>query len=114
MEKTQNILTDGEYFGEISLIYNCPRTATVSSLTYGTLAVLSLACFNELSYKFSDLVPELTQGVSQYHDEDTLFKEYCLRRVPYFEVVEDNTLSEIMYSIEKVNYDAKALLFNED
>lgn len=114
MDKTQRILTEGDFFGEISLIYNCPRTATVQSFTYGTLAILSLSSFNELSYKFSDLVPELTQAVSEYDDEETLFWEYCLRWVPYFEVVDDKTISEIMYSLEKTNYDAKALLFNEE
>ena len=34
-------LRANEYFGEISLIYGCARTATVISSKYSTLAMLS-------------------------------------------------------------------------
>ena len=42
-EKPDRILQDGDHFGEIGLIYNCKRTATVESSNYGTLALLSKA-----------------------------------------------------------------------
>lgn len=42
-ESSQKIglLGEGAHFGEISLIYGCKRTATVSSTNYCTLASLS-------------------------------------------------------------------------
>ena len=33
-----NILNFGDFFGEISLIFNCVTTATVSSVTYSICA----------------------------------------------------------------------------
>ena len=38
---SENILDEGSHFGEISMIYNCPRTATVISRTYNTLGKLT-------------------------------------------------------------------------
>ena len=34
------VMRPGDYFGEISLIYGCKRTATVKSSKYSTLAML--------------------------------------------------------------------------
>ena len=39
--KNHKILTSSDYFGEISLIYGCKRTASVVSRKYSTLAKLS-------------------------------------------------------------------------
>lgn len=34
-------LDEGDHFGEVSLIFHCPRTATVTSMNYNTFAVMS-------------------------------------------------------------------------
>lgn len=41
-------LNPGAHFGEISLIYNCPRTATVVANNYCTLAKLTKPHYEEL------------------------------------------------------------------
>ena len=45
-------LIDGDHFGEIGLLYEVRRTATVKSENYGTLAMLKKSHFNELSKTF--------------------------------------------------------------
>lgn len=47
-----NVLTEGDFFGEISLFTDEPRTATVRTLTYCDLYVLSRASFTYLSRKY--------------------------------------------------------------
>ena len=47
-DKPDRVLQDGDHFGEISMIYNCKRTATVESCNYGTLAALRKENFLEL------------------------------------------------------------------
>lgn len=50
-KKDQNpkFLRPGDFFGEISLIYGCKRTAKVFAKKYSTLAKLSQDSFRELT-----------------------------------------------------------------
>ena len=41
-------LIDGDHFGEIGLIFDCKRSATIKSENYGTLAMLKKSDFMEL------------------------------------------------------------------
>jgi CRP-like cAMP-binding protein len=41
-------LFPGDHFGEISMIYNCPRTATVTSSNYCTFARLPKESYDRL------------------------------------------------------------------
>ena len=48
-------MRNGEFFGEISLIYGCKRTATVCSAKYSTLATLTKKNYDEILLEFPDL-----------------------------------------------------------
>lgn len=56
-EKPQPVthLIDGDHFGEIGLIFECKRTATVRSENYGTLAMLKKSHYVELTKTFDSL-----------------------------------------------------------
>ena len=41
-------LDEGDHFGEMQIIYDSPRTATVVSLNYNTYAVMSVPLFKRL------------------------------------------------------------------
>lgn len=45
-------LLPGDYFGEISLVYQCKRTASVTSKKYSTLAKLTFASYKNLITDF--------------------------------------------------------------
>ena len=41
-------LDEGDHFGEVSIIYNCQRTATVISMNYNTFAVMTQQLYKRL------------------------------------------------------------------
>jgi len=43
-------LYDGDHFGEIGLLFDTKRTATVKSMNYGSLARLKESGFKQLQY----------------------------------------------------------------
>ena len=43
--KPLHYLIDGDHFGEIGMLFDCKRTATVRSENYGTLAKLTKSSF---------------------------------------------------------------------
>jgi CRP-like cAMP-binding protein len=54
-----NILKEGDHFGEISMIYKCPRSATVTSRNYNTLAKLSEDNFQVLISEYPEYLKYL-------------------------------------------------------
>ncbi len=77
------VLYSGEHFGEISLIYSCMRTATVTSNNYCTMAKLSKEKFHEIHLKFPELVPQLKKRIYLYDDSVKLFLEKGLDQISY-------------------------------
>ena len=89
MDEKKNIqristLRPGDYFGEISLIYGCKRTATVVSTKYSTLAMLSYQHYKEILIEFPDLEKELKQQVYRYNDRMKRFMMKAMQRIEYF------------------------------
>ena len=51
-EKFVQYLLPGNYFGEVALLFNCLRTATVRANNYCTIAELSKENFDEMIMLF--------------------------------------------------------------
>lgn len=74
----------GDYFGEISLIFGCKRTATVESSKYSTLAKLSKQDYKEALIEFPIMQTLLKNGIYQYHDRMKRFIKNSLNKIHYF------------------------------
>lgn len=61
-------LTPSDYFGEIGLIYDCKRTATVVSRKYTTLAKMTKARFLQITTEFPRMKDILKKGIFKYND----------------------------------------------
>ena len=73
----------GEVFGEVSLMKNCRRTATVRSKQYSTLASLHASWFYELKNRFPDVGTHLEDRIKTYRDKWKRFLVRGLQNVDF-------------------------------
>ena len=59
------MLNKGTYFGEVGIIFNCRRTATVKAINYCTFAKINSETFNRLTI---NLNRELKIKTKEYKD----------------------------------------------
>jgi CRP-like cAMP-binding protein len=79
-------LQTGDHFGEISMIYGCPRTATVTCNDYCTFAVLLQDNFSRLVAENPEFETELKQYVLKKYNDDPV-KQWAfetLKTIPFF------------------------------
>jgi F-box/leucine-rich repeat protein 7 len=63
------LLIGGDHFGEVGLIYDCPRTCTVMTSDYNILARLSKIKLRMLCSDYPLLKPTLQSHTFTYKDE---------------------------------------------
>lgn len=71
-KKVRNLFA-GDHFGEIALIYNCHRSATVIASNYTTLAKLTPDNFKDITSKSPAYLHHLKDQLYLYDDPVKLF-----------------------------------------
>ncbi|XP_072038563.1 cGMP-dependent protein kinase 1-like [Amphiura filiformis] len=84
-------MTHGKVFGELAILYNCTRTATVKALTNTKLWAIDRQCFQAIMMKTS-LVRQ-----AEYVD--------LLQKVPAFQQVPEETINKIADVVEEAYFD---------
>ena len=92
-------MKQGEYFGEVSILNSTPRTATVKSQNYSTMAVLTKKTFYELCNSFPEIILKMRDRALKYDDPWKRFKMKALEQVDYFKPYLHDP-----YFAEEVNY----------
>lgn len=80
----EKLLIEGDHFGEIGVIYDCKRTATVVSRNYNTMARITSARFHDLSNEIPKYVDALKRQVFQYDERFKRFMMRVIAKIPYF------------------------------
>ena len=106
-------LHPGSYFGEVAILKEWPRTATVMSQSYSTCASLEKQNFIKLLERYSFLRKSLELKISvDYEDRWRKFVERSLRNVEYFDkTIPDEIVKEISYKLELKNIPKDEYLF---
>ncbi len=112
-ELLARVLQPGDHFGEISLLYGCNRTATVSANNYCTLAKLSKSHLDELTHKYSKLVQKFKDRIYHYDDNVKLFIEKMMYKVNFLKSLDVKTKHEILFKMKKQQYEKGSLLIEE-
>eukprot|EP00343_Euplotes_focardii_P001258 CAMPEP_0205799586 /NCGR_PEP_ID=MMETSP0205-20121125/915_1 /ASSEMBLY_ACC=CAM_ASM_000278 /TAXON_ID=36767 /ORGANISM="Euplotes focardii, Strain TN1" /LENGTH=360 /DNA_ID=CAMNT_0053061163 /DNA_START=45 /DNA_END=1127 /DNA_ORIENTATION=- len=107
-------LQTGDHFGEISLIYDCKRTATVTSTKYGTLGFIPRTAYKEAIFKYQEILDQLCQGIYNYDDDLKTFKEWYIRQVPYFTNLDKETIHHILFAFCEETYEKGYKLISEE
>ena len=104
-------LYPGAQFGEIALVYNTPRTATVIGIGYTTIAELSRKDYESLKSAFHHLEKKLRDCTKEYNDPWKKFLMDSLENAQYLERLPSDVFSELVYFMEVIKVEKGGYLF---
>jgi CRP-like cAMP-binding protein len=82
--RVEYLLTKGEHFGEISLLYGCTRTATVICKSYNIMGYMNLKKFDYLCQDYPILKEHLKRHAYTYNDPLKDFFSNAFKKLVYF------------------------------
>ena len=109
------ILEKGEYFGEISLLKNTARTATVQSKNYITLAELDNEYFRALCHQYPSIKQAMERKIMKYSDKWKNFVESVLMRIDYLsDSLTPSLFDKILYQLKTITINQGSYLFKRN
>lgn len=79
-----NFLGPGDYFGEVSFLFGCRRTATIKAKQYATLGAVDHRIFTEILDEYPIFRNHLKNNIINFFNDDCkIFFSHALRRVDY-------------------------------
>jgi len=92
-----NSLTAGGYFGEIGLMTNLKRTASVKASNFCTLSEMSRDAFIATQNTYPQIYKRFKERLKEYKDFDFSFRRKMVRNIPYLREIDDALADEIIY-----------------
>lgn len=100
-----------DYFGEISLIYDSVRTATVTCTNYCTLGKVGLKTLHTLCANHISVRKALMSSISTYNDQLLVFLCQTLRDVPYLADAKEETILNLVLTMKQDYLEPGAIYF---
>lgn len=112
-KKSKKMLGPGYYFGEVSLIFGCKRSATVKAKQYSQCSMITQKEFQHLVSNHTFFRRFLVGNIlKQYDDELKLFLVSCLREIDYLSSISDETLTHLSLHMIAMQEDKGSLLYD--
>ena len=89
----KKMLRPGDYFGEVSFLFDCARTATIKAKLYATVGALNHEIMNNLLNEYPTFRTHLKNDVVKVYDDDLkLFLMAALRRIDYLKDIKEEVI----------------------
>lgn len=98
------LLRPGHYFGEISLIFGCERSAQVIATKYCTLAKLNRTQYKEILIIMPTIEEVLKSNIMKYNDRQIKFIKGSIQMVPFLSNLGDNIIQSVIFSLTTKKY----------
>jgi len=112
-EKIVNVLGPGDHFGEIAMLYSCPRSATVVSENYITCSKISRQKYNELLTYYPSFNNKIREHIKYYCDPLKIFLEISINQIDFFKNLGKLIKNEIIFNLRVLNLDKGKYLFKK-
>lgn len=113
-ERYVNTLKIGSYFGEVGIIKDCKRTATVKSKNYTTTAKLSQSNFKDFRNRYPEIVRKMNDKVIEYQDRWKKFLKRTLKFIAFLSHdISDLILEELIYELDTEQIETGNYLFRK-
>lgn len=107
-------LTPGSYFGEIALITNQRRTATVQTKNYSNIGYIHKEAFTKILTIFPDLKRKMKQNMIQYQDKYKCWQKFQLLNIPYLRDLEVETYEELIIYLRSDSYQTGEVIIEQN
>ena len=98
-EKGPKKLERGDYFGEVSFLYDCRRTCSVKSTLYATLGCLPAAKMMDLFTEYPSFKKYLKRDcINNYDDDLKLFLVRALTKIDYLRDASQDILMTLAFA----------------
>lgn len=109
--KIETPLFPGDLFGEVAILNNCKRTATVKANNYSTIAYLDKDTFTRIFNNDQKALEVLKEGRKKYQDEWKVFLKQNLAYIDYIKPCSEETLEQLSYYLKEETYEQGATIF---
>ena len=102
----------GSYFGEIGIIKNWRRTATVKSKNYTTWATLKQNSYYEFKNRYPDIIRKMSDGIYSYQDRWKKFVKGLLSNISFLSHnISEVILEDLLYELVTDRIEVGSYLF---
>ena len=115
-KEVHKLLVESDHFGEIAMIYNCRRTATVIGRNYNTMARLNNQHFKKISTGWPRFKTLFEKRVLKYQDTNLNWLKKVIKQIDYFNMpikISRQSLYKMIYLLEKENFESGELILKE-
>lgn len=94
------LLSEGNHFGEISALFNCPRTSTVIGRNYNIMSNISQQYLKYIISQHPEFHQSLLKCIYSQRDEKKKFIYRAVKSIDFFKNISVDDFHKLMFKME--------------